>query len=321
MYTSILHDEIIIIFLGKVDFMIRIRQQSIDSWLCLTLTTFTLHNLQLFIIIQIDQTMVRIVTAIVTLLTASKATAFISPTTFPIHRSTSSSNKALFASKKEPNFNVALSSAGASVAATMVLMFNTVTANPLVANAESSRQVGNISASGLVFKDTLVIESFDDPKVQGISILCNIHHMKNSKISHANSPHIFFFYWYWCTCCKKIAKPSVYIIVGVTLYISNFQRPLTERVQKDFFSDPSSAGVTCVKTGPIKVADNIAIGPEGEEVFKENRSLLFKSLRVQRVYDQERNTAIYTSFSSRLNKNDDTNNSRFKSSICAIALD
>eukprot|EP00565_Helicotheca_tamesis_P006213 CAMPEP_0185724592 /NCGR_PEP_ID=MMETSP1171-20130828/1026_1 /TAXON_ID=374046 /ORGANISM="Helicotheca tamensis, Strain CCMP826" /LENGTH=250 /DNA_ID=CAMNT_0028392473 /DNA_START=104 /DNA_END=856 /DNA_ORIENTATION=- len=140
--------------------------------------------------------------------------------------------------------------------------------------AAESRLVGEIRGSGLVFKDTLNIESFEDPKVR-----------------------------------------------GVTLYISNFQRPLTERLQKDFFSDPSQAAVGCAKTGEISIADNIAMGKQGEEVFEEKRSLLFKELKVQRIYDQEKNTVIYVSFNTRLDKSDDTNKSRFKSSICAVNLD
>eukprot|EP00544_Gedaniella_sp_CCMP2646_P005492 CAMPEP_0202480462 /NCGR_PEP_ID=MMETSP1361-20130828/443_1 /ASSEMBLY_ACC=CAM_ASM_000849 /TAXON_ID=210615 /ORGANISM="Staurosira complex sp., Strain CCMP2646" /LENGTH=221 /DNA_ID=CAMNT_0049107899 /DNA_START=16 /DNA_END=681 /DNA_ORIENTATION=- len=145
--------------------------------------------------------------------------------------------------------------------------------SPLPSLADGSRVVGELRGSGLVFKDTLEIESFEDPKVKGI-----------------------------------------------TLYISNFQRPLTERLSKDFFSDPSDASVTCVKTGTIQIADNIATVKNGEEVFEESRSLLFKSLRVQRIYDREKNTIVYVSFNTRLDKNADTNKSRFKSSLCAINL-
>jgi catabolite regulation protein CreA len=58
-----------------------------------------------------------------------------------------------------------------------------------------------------------------------------------------------------------------------------------------------------------------------KEVFKESKSLLFKSLRVQRIYDKERNTLVYVSFNTRLDKNDDSNKSRFKSSLCAVNLD
>ena len=108
------------------------------------------------------------------------------------------------------------------------------------------------------------------------------------------------------------------------MYISNFQRPLTERLSKDFFSDPSYASVGCAKTTPpgsaIQIADNINTSPQGEEVFEESKSLLFKTLRVQRIYDKEKNTVVYVSFNTRLDKNEDTNKSRFKSSICAVNL-
>ena len=58
-----------------------------------------------------------------------------------------------------------------------------------------------------------------------------------------------------------------------------------------------------------------------QEVFKESKSLLFKSLRVQRLYDQQKNTVVYVLFNTRLDKNDDSNKSRFKSSLCAVSLD
>jgi len=144
---------------------------------------------------------------------------------------------------------------------------------PAAAAFEGARTIGEIPGSGLVFKDTLVVESFDDPKVQ-----------------------------------------------GVTLYISNFQRPLAERLKKDFFGDPSYAAVACARTGPVSVADNIKKGKVGEEVFEESKSLLFKTLRVQRLYDEEKGTVTYVSFSTRLDKNSDDNKARFKSSICAVSL-
>ena len=142
------------------------------------------------------------------------------------------------------------------------------------ANAAESRKIAEISGSGLVFKDTLVVEAFDDPKVK-----------------------------------------------GVTLYVSNFERPLTERVQKDFFTEPSYASVVAVKTGPIELADNIDKTNKGEAVFSEKKSLLFKELRVQRIYDAEKKSLVYVSFNTRLDKGSDTNKSRFKSSISAIAIE
>lgn len=50
----------------------------------------------------------------------------------------------------------------------------------------------------------------------------------------------------------------------MTLYVSNFERPMTERIQKDFFTEPSYASVTAVKTGPIEVADSIDKSDKGE---------------------------------------------------------
>jgi len=151
---------------------------------------------------------------------------------------------------------------------------SSVIQRPSIVNAEDARRIGKISGSGLVFKDLLVVDSFDDPKVK-----------------------------------------------GVTLYVSNFERPLTERVQKDFFTEPSYASVTAVKTGPIEIADNIDKSEKGEPVFKESRSLLFKELRVQRIYDEEKKAVVYISFNTRLDKNSDSNKSRFKSSISAISLE
>eukprot|EP00536_Pseudo-nitzschia_multiseries_P013880 jgi/Psemu1/327346/estExt_fgenesh1_pg.C_6270002 len=156
-------------------------------------------------------------------------------------------------------------------------MFGTVlTAAPQVASANDSKVIGQLKGSGLVFKDTLSIERFDDPKVK-----------------------------------------------GVVLYISNFDRPMTEKLSKgNFFNDPSYASVACARTGQkVAIASNINKTPQGEEVFEESRSLLFKTLRVQRVYDEETNTAVYVSYNTRLDKNDDTNKSRFKSSLCAVNLE
>merc|ERR1711865_399253 len=109
---------------------------------------------------------------------------------------------------------------------------------------------------------------------------------------------------------------------GVELYISNFQRPLAEKLNKGFFNDPSQASVACARTGkPVSIASNIEKGTNGGEVFEESKSLLFKTLRVQRIYDEEKNTVVYVSYNTRLNKGEDSNKSRFKTSLCAISLD
>ena len=42
-------------------------------------------------------------------------------------------------------------------------------------------------------------------------------------------------------------------VEGVSLYLSDFTKPITDRMSKDFFSDPSNADLECVRTGPVKV--------------------------------------------------------------------
>ena len=69
-----------------------------------------------------------------------------------------------------------------------------------------------------------------------------------------------------------------------------------------------------------RLADNINKSKEGEEVFEQARSLLFKTVRIRRIYDEEAQTLIYVSYSTRLNKDDDDNNSRFKTTTCAIPI-
>ena len=64
----------------------------------------------------------------------------------------------------------------------------------------------------------------------------------------------------------RIKDPKVQ---GVELYVSDFQRPITDRLQKDFFSDPTQAAVTCVKYDKVKLASDIDTSPEGEEVFSQ----------------------------------------------------
>jgi hypothetical protein len=54
--------------------------------------------------------------------------------------------------------------------ATAVTLGMAGTASEARAAEGGSRTIGQISGSGLVFKDTLVIESFDDPKVRGVTL-------------------------------------------------------------------------------------------------------------------------------------------------------
>jgi len=61
--------------------------------------------------------------------------------------------------------------------------------------------------------------------------------------------------------------------------------------------DTSDAAIACRQIGPITLKENLK---EREEVFKESRSLVFKSLQVVRFYDKPNNTLVYLSYSDRV---------------------
>jgi len=97
-----------------------------------------------------------------------------------------------------------------------------------------------------------------------------------------------------------------------------------DKIVVDGFDDPKVKGVAChisrAQTGGVKGAIGVAedtsdasiacrqIGPisfigelkDGEQVFDEHRSLLFKELQVVRFFDRERNVLVYVSYSDRI---------------------
>lgn len=103
--------------------------------------------------------------------------------------------------------------------------------------------------------------------------------------------------------------------------VSNFQRPLNDRLSKDFFSDPTQSAVACVRNGPVELAPDINSSELGEEVLTQSRSLLFTSINIRRLYDRDTNTIVYVSYSTRLDKENDENKSRFKTAMCAVKVD
>ena len=89
---------------------------------------------------------------------------------------------------------------------------------------------------------------------------------------------------------EAIADPKVQ---GVTCHLAYFDRSVIDRLrQGNWFEDPSNSAIECSQTGPIVIGD-IARGPRGEDVFRESRSLFFKSLRVKRIYDEQNRVLIY----------------------------
>lgn len=61
--------------------------------------------------------------------------------------------------------------------------------------------------------------------------------------------------------------------------------------------DTSDAAIACRQVGPITIRGELA---DGEDVFKESRSLLFKHLQVVRFYDKPNNTLVYLTYSDRV---------------------
>ena len=95
--------------------------------------------------------------------------------------------------------------------------------------------------------DKIVIDGFDDPKVQGVA--CHISRAQTGGVKGA----------------MGMAKIS-------------------------------DASIAC-RRGPIKIVGELK---EGERVFDEHRSLLFKTLQIVRFFDRERNVLVYVSYSDRV---------------------
>jgi CreA protein len=93
---------------------------------------------------------------------------------------------------------------------------------------------------------------------------------------------------------EAIEDPKVQ---GVTCHVTHFERGLIDRLRKgNWFEDPSNASIACRQTGPIVIGD-IERDDEGEEVFNERKSLVFKNLAVRRIYDEAHQTLVYVIYS------------------------
>jgi CreA protein len=97
--------------------------------------------------------------------------------------------------------------------------------------------------------DKIVIDAFEDPKVQGVA--CYIARAQTGGVKGA---------------------------LGVA-------------------EDTSDASISCRQVGPIKIVGELK---DGERVFDEHRSLLFKNLQVVRFFDRTRNVLVYVANSDRV---------------------
>ena len=96
---------------------------------------------------------------------------------------------------------------------------------------------------------------------------------------------------------EAIPDPEV---SGVTCHIAYFDRGLIDRLANgNWFEDPSNSSISCRQTGPIKIGD-IDRSEEGEDVFRTSRSIVFKSLRVKRIFDEANQTLIYVAHAREL---------------------
>ncbi|MGC1260204.1 MAG: CreA family protein [Jannaschia helgolandensis] len=96
---------------------------------------------------------------------------------------------------------------------------------------------------------------------------------------------------------EAIPDPKVQ---GVTCHIAYFDRSLIDRLSNgNWFEDPSNASIACRQTGPISVGD-IDLSEDGEDVFRESRSIILKSLRIKRIFDEANQTLIYLAHAQEL---------------------
>ncbi|WP_062013023.1 CreA family protein [Aureimonas sp. AU4] len=88
-------------------------------------------------------------------------------------------------------------------------------------------------------------------------------------------------------------------VKGISCYVA---RPRTGglRGAVGLAEDPSIASVSCVQTGPISYLGPISGDEEGEQVFDESRSLIFKSLEIDRILDRENGSLVYVARTTRL---------------------
>jgi len=83
-------------------------------------------------------------------------------------------------------------------------------------------------------------------------------------------------------------------VPGVTCHVSHIEADLD-------FSDPSDMGIACRQTGEI-TADMLAkidTSKGGEVIFTQSKSILFKSLKIRRIYDADSQSLLYVSYSTK----------------------
>lgn len=83
-------------------------------------------------------------------------------------------------------------------------------------------------------------------------------------------------------------------VPGVTCHIASVEANLD-------FADPSDSSIACRQTGEITPQMIAAIdrSKSGEVVFRKSKSVLFKTMKVRRIFDAESQTLMYLSYSTK----------------------
>ena len=85
-------------------------------------------------------------------------------------------------------------------------------------------------------------------------------------------------------------------VAGVTCHLSRAKKGgVTGAV--GLATDTSDASIACRQVGPIRFKEGIE---DGEKVFEESTSILFKKMQVVRFLDKRRNVLIYLVYSDKL---------------------
>lgn len=94
-------------------------------------------------------------------------------------------------------------------------------------------------------------------------------------------------------CIEAFEDPEV---DGVVCHVS---RARTGGVKGAFglAEDTSDAAIACRQVGPITITGDL---DDGEKVFSERRSIMFKTLQVVRFFDKPHNTLVYLIYSDKL---------------------
>ncbi|MDL0441256.1 CreA family protein [Stutzerimonas frequens] len=86
------------------------------------------------------------------------------------------------------------------------------------------------------------------------------------------------------------------VVDGVTCYLS---RAKTGGIKGGLglAEDRAEASIACRQVGPIRIKGKLK---DGDVVFKERTSLVFKTMQVVRFFDESRNALVYLVYSDRV---------------------